>query len=132
MISITYRVTEKPTDVLRLNTEQEFELKVVSKFVKPPVNANRVYSPSMDYKSGRGTFISAHETFSLQFVFHNDEIAAVDELVYSLFDYQIASLNGVDIPRFNKVQDFRLTTNSFTAESVGCFANRATIEGIFL
>lgn len=132
MAQINYLVTKKPKDVGRLGTQQSYVLKVISKFNRPTVNANRNIVYAMDYQSAQGTYLSDNEEFTMDILYYDDEIADVDELLYSLFDCQTAQLDGTDIPKLGAVKNFKLTGQSWATEAVGCNANRLTLNGTFL
>lgn len=132
MAQINYIVSNKATSPGRLGTQQSYTLKIISKFDRPQIDANRNYKWSMDRKSGQGTLINSSETFVMDIIYDDSEIPQVDELLYSLFDYQEAELDGTDIPKLGAVKDFVLDGNSWTTETVGCTGNRLTLNGTFI
>jgi hypothetical protein len=120
MTTITYTVTGKATSAARLNTEQVFDIVRLIEFKPPEIVFNRTYAPSLDGASGRGTLVSSHEVSRIGILLPITQWGALQELIYSLSDYQIAELDATDVPHFGSVRNFVMTSNNFPREKRGC------------
>lgn len=120
MTAITYIVTGKPVNPARLGTEQTFTIDRLTEFTLPEPTMNRSYASSMDHRSGKGTFISAHETSRIGITIPIDEKPYLDEMIYSLADYQVAEIDATDVNYVGAVREFVMQGTSFPREAKGC------------
>lgn len=137
MASITFIVSDSAQSPAREDTLQVFDMPqggaiVISQFTAPTSAFNRSYAASMDYNSGRGTKVSKHQRSMIGITYPIALLPAVEELVDSLADYQIASLDASDIDFMGSTRNFRMMGNDFPREAVGCTHLSLSMELLYL
>ena len=125
-VPIEFRVTDSPITSARLGTLVTFDVRIMTEVI-PIKRANRSYSSAMDHRSGRGTKRSKHKEFELKFTQPNADIPAIDELIDSLMDYQIATIDLTSYERYNEIVKFRMMGDEWQQEIIGCSHVRDSI-----
>ena len=120
MSTISFTVTDRPLDELRLGNDQDFTLSRYTNVKPPQPSFNRSYARSLDRKSGRGTLVSSSTEITIDFVVSTDDEAEFEEMLYSVADYQIAVLDLTDRPAIAKAYKIVLIGDSFPIVSKGC------------
>lgn len=120
MTSIVFTVTAKAQTAARLGTEQTFDIVRLTEFTPPQIIFNRTYAASMDGKSGKGTLISNHEVSRIGIMVAYAQIPALNELIHSLADYQVAEIDATDVPYVNSIRRFVMKGSDFPKQAKGC------------
>lgn len=132
MTSIIYTVTDRALSAGRLSTEQTFVINRLTEFTPPMPTFNRPVAHSMDRRSFRGTNVSNYETSSIGITVPISELASLNELIYSLADYQIAEIDATDVDYVNAVRQFVMIGDSFPREIRGCTHISGSLQVQFL
>lgn len=120
MSTITFTVTNRATDPNRLDTEQVYALNRFTNLKILQPSFNRTYARSMDRRSGRGTLIADSQEMMIDFIIPISEQADFNELVYSLADYQICTIDATDRTHLADTYEVRMLGDAFTRDLKGC------------
>ena len=132
MTLISYTVTDRAVEPERLGNDDEFEIKLLTEFTPPEPLFARSYASSRDQKSGRGTLVSSMEESTIGFTVPISEKPYLDELIYSLADYQIATIDATDVEYVGAVRLFRMLDTNFPRIIRGCTHITQTMRIRFL